>query len=90
MTEKQKIEGKWVWRMYDHTVTYHFYSDGSYSYNNTYSGVMTYGRYRVEGNVVTFILTNSVASSEFYLSGNELTLTPITPKRGNTLIFKQS
>jgi len=70
---EEKIVGKWRWD----TITYDFRKDGTYDYVNTSSMVRTNGRYCIDGNVLTYYVNNGgIASSEFSLSGNRLTLTP--------------
>lgn len=70
---EEKIVGKWRWD----TITYDFHRDGTYDYANTSSGARTNGRYSINGNILTYYVSNGViTSSEFSLSGNGLTLIP--------------
>jgi hypothetical protein len=81
-TTNNSIVGKWRWTV----ITYEFFNDETYSYVNIESGLRTNGNYSISGNILTFFM-GSVAKDEFFLQGDRLTLTILTPKKGSTITF---
>ena len=69
---KDSLVGKWGWKQYGIDLSYEFFPDGKYVYNNNITGSCTRGTYSVEGGAIVYPQIG--ASNEYRLQGGSLEL----------------